>query len=82
MKLSIQSALPDPSVSHLVHSFWMVENRSGKDIPSTVLPNGMVDLIITKMNSGNWEMIMRGIDTMPSQVTIAADTTLFSIGFK
>ena len=82
MKLTIQSALPDPSISHFVHSFWMVENKTGKDISSTVLPNGMVDLILTKTNSANWEMVVRGIDTMPSQVTITADTKMFSIGFK
>jgi len=82
MKLTIQSALPDPSISHFVHSFWMVENKTGKDISSTVLPNGMVDLILTKTNSANWEMVVRGIDTVPSQVTITADTKMFSIGFK
>ncbi len=82
MNLTIQSSLPDDSVSHFVHSFWMVENETGKDIPSTVLPNGMVDMILVKTNSANWEMVVRGIDTMPGRVTIAADTKMFSIGFK
>jgi AraC-like DNA-binding protein len=82
MKLIIESALPDKSISHFVHSFWMLENKTGKDIRSTVLPNGMVDLILIKMNSENWEMVVRGIDTLPGQVTIAADTKMFSIGLK
>ena len=82
MELTIKSALPDNSISHFVHSFWFVENNTGKDIPSTVLPNGMVDMILMKMNSENWEMMLRGIDTMPSQVTIIAGTKMFSIGFK
>jgi AraC-like DNA-binding protein len=82
MKLTIQSALPDPSIAHFVHSFWMLENKTGKDILSTVLPNGMVDMILVKINPKNWEIVMRGIDTIPSQVTIAAGTILFSIGFK
>lgn len=80
--LTIKSALPDESISHFVHSFWMVENKTGRDIPSTVLPNGMVDMIRTKMYADNWEMLVRGIDTTPSQVTISADTKMFSIGFK
>ena len=63
MKLTIKSALPDNSISHFVHSFWMLENKTGKDIPSTVLPNGMVDMTLMKINSENWEMIVRGIDT-------------------
>ncbi|SFC20429.1 helix-turn-helix domain-containing protein [Spirosoma endophyticum] len=82
MGLTIKSALPDSSISHFVHSFWMVENKTEKDIPSIVLPNGMVDLSLMKMKAANWEMIIRGIDTMPSQVTITAGTILFSVGFK
>ena len=82
MKITIESSLPDNSISHFVHSFWMLENNTGKDIPSTVLPNGMADMILIKINSENWEMLVRGIDTMPSQVIIAADTKMFSIGFK
>lgn len=82
MKLTLQSSLPDNSISHFVHSFWMLENKTGKDIPSTVLPNGMVDMIVVKTNSANWEMVVRGIDTMPGQVNIAAGIKMFSIGFK
>ena len=82
MKLIIKSSLPDNSIAHFVHSFWMLENKTGKDIPSTVLPNGMVDMTLMKMNSGNWEMLVRGIDTMPSRVIILADTKIFTIGLK
>jgi AraC-like DNA-binding protein len=82
MKLVINSTLPDSSISHFVHSFWMLENNTGKDIPSTILPNGMVDLIVMKTKSQNWEIVVRGIDTMPGEVTIAADTKMFSIGLK
>jgi AraC-like DNA-binding protein len=82
MNLTIKSLLADDSISHFVHSFWSLENETGKDIPSTVLPNGMVDLIVMKTNSNTWETVVRGIDTMPSQVTIAADIKMFSIGLK
>ena len=82
MKLNIKSSLPDHSISHFVHSFWMLENETGKDIPSTILPNGMVDLALMKMKAGNWEMFLRGIDTEPSQVVIKKDTKIFTIGLK
>ncbi|SMO87971.1 Helix-turn-helix domain-containing protein [Flavobacterium resistens] len=78
----IQSLLPEDSISHFVHSFWMVENKSGKDIPGTILPNGMVDMTLMKMNSEEWEMSIRGLDTMPGQVIIAKDAKIFSVGFK
>jgi len=82
MALNIQSALPDESVSHFVHSFWMLENKTSEDVPATVLPNGMVDLILIKTDTRNWEIVIRGIDTKPSEVKIAANTKMFSIGFK
>lgn len=82
MKLNIRSALPDKSISHFVHSFWMLENKTGKDIPSIILPNGMVDLTLIKNPSKNWEMFVRGIDTVPNQIIIKADIKIFTIGLK
>jgi len=82
MKLNIQSALPDQSISHFVHSFWMLGNETGKDISSTILPNGMVDMTLMKINPGHWEMFIRGIDTEPSQVVIEKGTKIFTIGLK
>lgn len=82
MELIIKSALPDDSISHFVHSFWMLENKTGKDISSTVLPNGMVDLTLMKMASGKWETFLRGIDTVPNQVTIFANAKIFTAGLK
>lgn len=82
MKLNIQSALPNPSISHFVHSYWMLENEAGKDISSTILPNGMVDITLMKTNSGHWKMSLRGIGTESSQVVIENGTKIFTIGFK
>jgi len=82
MKLTIKSHLPDHSISHFVHSFWILENKTGKDIRSTVLPNGMVDITLLKSNSQKEELLVRGIETLPRQVTIMAGTTIFTIGLK
>jgi AraC-like DNA-binding protein len=82
MNLSIQPALPDASISHLVHSFWLLENKTGQDVPCTLVPNGMVDLVLINVNSEGWELSLRGIDTAPSQIKILAHTKMFSIGLK
>src|SRR6185369_221476 len=82
MELTIKSALPGNSISHFVHSFWMLENKTGKDIPTTVLPNGMVDLTLIKINSAKWKMLVRGVDTEPSRVVIKKGVKIFTIGLK
>lgn len=82
MSLIIQSALPDPSISHFVHSFWMLENNTGKDISSTVLPNGMVDLAVMSTDPDIWQKTIRGLDTVPSEILIPKGTKMFSVGFK
>jgi AraC-like DNA-binding protein len=82
MKIEIKSLFPDSPIAHFIHSFWMLENKTKNDIPSTVLPNGMVDLIVMKVNSQEWEMVIRGIDTMSDEVSILSGTKMFSIGFK
>jgi AraC-like DNA-binding protein len=82
MKLNIKSALPHNSISHFVHSFWMLENKTGKNIPSTILPNGMVDLTLIKIDTGTWQMLVRGIDTEPSEIVIRKGTKIFTIGLK
>jgi AraC-like DNA-binding protein len=82
MKLLIRSAYPDSSISHYVHSFWMLQNNTGKDLHTTLLPNGMVDVNLMKLGSGDWKMIVRGVDTMPGEVTIKAGSKMFAVGLK
>jgi len=81
MKLIIKSALPDKSISQFVHSFWMLENKTGKNIPSTILPNGMIDLTLMRSEE-NWEVSLRGIDTELSHVVIEKETKIFTVGLK
>jgi len=81
MQLNIQSALPNQSIAHFVHSFWMIENN-GENIPVKVLPHGMIDVSLMKKKSEKWKLSIRGIDTILGTVTMPANTTIFSIGFK
>lgn len=82
MKLLVKSVLPDSSIAHFVHSFWMLENNTAENIQTTLLPNGMVDINLMKVGAGHWKMMVRGIDTMPGQVVVQAGTTMFAAGFK
>ncbi|PBQ34213.1 transcriptional regulator [Sphingobacteriaceae bacterium] len=82
MNLAIKSALPDPSVSHFVHSLWMLENKTKEDVAFILLPNGMVDMNLMSVNSGNWKMVVRGVDTVPGEATVPAHTRMYAVGFK
>lgn len=60
----------------------MLDNKRGDDIPTTVLPDGMVDLMVTITDDGNWDVVLRGLDTEPSQVKVEKGIKIFSIGLK
>ena len=48
----------------------MLENKTGKDLSSTVLPNGMVDLTVMHTSREGLRVMLRGIDTEPARVVI------------
>jgi hypothetical protein len=82
MSIQIRSAAPDHSIADLVQSFWMLENVSEADIAGTVLPDGIVDLILSGSEREPFQIVLRGIDTEPSQVVLAPKVKMFAIGFK
>ncbi|MBN9385729.1 MAG: helix-turn-helix transcriptional regulator [Chitinophagaceae bacterium] len=82
MSITIRSADPDHSIAHFVQSFWMLENASDKDIPSTVLPDGIVDLILLRSGTEPFQTVLRGVDTQPSHVVLTPKVKMFAVGFK
>lgn len=82
MSIKIRAGVPDDSTADLVQSFWMLENESEKDIASTVLPDGIVDLILSRSGTEPFQIVLRGVDTAPSQVVLAPKVKMFAVGFK
>jgi len=82
MSIQIRSAAPDHSIADLVQSFWMLENVSGEDVAVTVLPDGIVDLILSGSGKDPFHIVLRGIDTEPSHVVLAPKVKMFAIGFR
>lgn len=80
--LHIRSALAGKDISCFVHSFWMLENKTGKDLSSTVLPNGMVDLTVMHTPREGLRVLLRGIDTEPARVVIERGARIFTVGMK
>lgn len=71
---------PAEAVSHLVESFWMLTNKSGKPLAVTVLPDGRID---ASFSFGDRQgIVLLGLESGPSRAEIPPDFTLFSISFR
>lgn len=71
---------PAQEISHLVESFWMLTNKSGRPLPVTVLPDGRIDASFSF--GGGQGIVLLGLESGPSRAEIPADFTLFSISFR
>jgi AraC-like DNA-binding protein len=82
MILKSQFADPDKSISQLIQGFWMIENESETDLEATVLPDGMVDLLLFKSSTESFQAVLTGINTGPSDVVVVSKTKIFAVTFK
>ncbi len=82
MSLHVKYASVDSSIAAFVQTFSMLENPSRDEIEATLLPDGMIDLLLIKVGNEQLRVVLRGIDTIHSQITIAPEMKLFGIGFK
>jgi len=83
MIITTSLASPDKSISHLVQSFWMLENPSGQSVESTILPDGMIDLFVLRRSyTTPFETVLKGIETVPGPAIIPPGIKMFAIGFK
>ncbi|WP_267404714.1 MULTISPECIES: AraC family transcriptional regulator [unclassified Chryseobacterium] len=72
---------PQPEISNFVESFWMLENHSEDPKEAILLPDGRVDLILSKSSSEPFHIVLLGIETLPEQIVIPAKTKMFAISF-
>ncbi|MGX5855184.1 helix-turn-helix domain-containing protein [Dyadobacter jiangsuensis] len=71
---------PAEEIGHLVESFWMLTNKSGKPLAVTVLPDGRID---ASFSFGDRQgIVLLGLESGPSRAEIPPDFTLFSISFR
>lgn len=82
MSLHVKYAPVDPAVATFVQTFTMLENPSENERVATLLPDGMVDLLLIKVGAEPFRCVLRGIDTTFSSVQIAPHTRMFGIDFK
>jgi AraC-like DNA-binding protein len=80
--LTYRFSTPDPTIVDFVERFWLLENPTDDDVPVTVLPDGMIDLLLKQSAGAPLEVVLKGLDTVPGDVVIPAKSKLFAISFK
>ncbi|WP_292009623.1 AraC family transcriptional regulator [Chryseobacterium sp.] len=81
-QIEYQCLHPPDEIADFVESFWMLENHSDKKREVVLLPDGKVDIILSRSSLDPFNIILLGIETLPDQIVIPAKTRMFSISFK
>lgn len=82
MSLQIKHMAPDASLSFFVESFWMLHNPAENDQEVMVLPDGSIDLMLSRSATDPCHITLRGLDTTTDRSVIKAHTLTFAISFK
>lgn len=73
---------PDKSIADFVESIGMFHNRSDSVKEVVIVPDGRVDLFFLPSASGQFQVMLIGLETMPEQRNIPPHTLAFVISFR
>ena len=73
---------PDKSLADYVAGFWALQNLSEHTEEAIALPDGRIDLLLSKSASEPFIIGVLGIGTQPDKVKVAPKSLIFAIGFK
>lgn len=73
---------PPDELNDFVESFWMLSNPSDKEHQIVILPDGRFDIIFMLSDNELFHTTLRGLDILPGQTSIPANTLFFAISFK
>jgi AraC-like DNA-binding protein len=73
---------PGKSLSDFVDSFWFLHNPSAKNIETTGLPDGLIDISLSRSDGEPFRIAQLGGLTRHEQATIPAGCLIFCISFK
>ncbi|SFW76446.1 helix-turn-helix domain-containing protein [Chitinophaga sancti] len=82
MSLKYKSIKPDISLADFVSDFWLFQNLSENTEEAIALPDGRIDMFLSKSASEPFTITVLGIGTRPHTAKIVAGTLIFAIGFK
>jgi len=73
---------PDESLLDFVENIGMFHNKSDKAMEVVLLPDGRIDLFFMQSESEPFKISLIGLETIPEQQNIPANTLAFKITFK
>lgn len=73
---------PDESFADFVENIGMFHNPSDQDMEVVLMPDGRIDLFFMKTESGPFQVALIGLENVPEQQVILANTLAFKISFK
>ncbi len=73
---------PEESIADFVESFWLLHNQSVDEKEVVIVPDGRIDLFLSKSASEPFHITLLGLETSPTQTSITPDTLIFAISFK
>ncbi|MBF4463627.1 AraC family transcriptional regulator [Flavobacterium sp. LC2016-12] len=73
---------PEESLLDFVENIGMFHNPSSNDMEVVLMPDGRIDLFFMKTESEPFEITLIGLENVPEQQIIPANTLAFKISFK
>lgn len=73
---------PDATIADFVESFWLLHNQSEQEKEVVIVPDGRIDLFLSKSTIEPFHITLLGLETEPTQATISPSLLTFAISFK
>ncbi|MNX36876.1 Helix-turn-helix domain protein [compost metagenome] len=73
---------PDESLADFVENIGMFHNPSNKAMEVVLMPDGRIDLFFMQSESEPFQVALIGLENVPEQQIIPANTIAFKISFK
>ena len=80
--MKYQEIFPEEKYSNLIENFWLFENETSKDKNYTVLPDGLIDIVIYFKENEIIEVQLYGIWTKQIDVVVQSNTNVLGITLK
>lgn len=80
--LTYRQVKPEAALTDFVENFWCLENHSNAGKELIVVPDGRVDLFVSRSGSEGFHITLSGLESEAECVIFEGKTLIFAISFK